>query len=90
MRTRKYLARKPFDGQARWYRREQAKAEQRRNKAADGKAGSGTAGADQIWSLVAHYLAARAELCEARAAQSTETGMYGEPEQGGGEHAVFH
>jgi hypothetical protein len=63
-----------INGQARWCRREQLKAERERDKAACTKPQPGTAvAAYRIWDLVAQYLEVQAGICEARETLATRT-----------------
>jgi len=65
-----------INGQARWCRREQRKAERERDKAARTKPQPGTAvAAYQIWDLVAQYLDVQTMICEAREARPTRTSL---------------
>jgi hypothetical protein len=62
------------NGQARWCRREQLKAERERDKAARSKPQPGTAvDASRIWDLVAQYLEVQAGICEAHITVATRT-----------------
>jgi hypothetical protein len=63
-----------INGQARWCRREQLKAERERDKAARTKPQPGTTvAACQIWDLVARYFEVQTGIYEARTALSTRT-----------------
>jgi hypothetical protein len=79
-----------FVDRARRCRREQAKAEQEQERAAGAGAGSGSAEPGEIWSLVANYLRARAEIWEARAARPARPERCGKRDREWGERIVLH
>jgi hypothetical protein len=81
---------KAFMDRARRCRREQAKAEQEQERAAGARVGSGSAAPGEIWSFVADYLRARAELWEARASRPARASQCGKRDREWGERIVLH